>query len=35
LPRPKDIAVCEFNGHEGGETRHLRAQLGFLAATLG
>jgi len=32
---PKDIAVYEFNGHEGGETRHLRAQLDFLAATLG
>jgi cephalosporin-C deacetylase len=32
---PKDIAVYEFNGHEGGETRHLRTQLDFLAATLG
>ena len=32
---PKDIAVYEFNGHEGGETRHLRAQLDFLAAALG
>ena len=32
---PKDIAVYEFNGHEGGGTRHLRAQLDFLAATLG
>ena len=31
---PKDIAVYEVNGHEGGETRHLRAQLDFLAATL-
>jgi cephalosporin-C deacetylase len=30
----KDIAVYEFNGHEGGGTRHLRAQLDFLAATL-
>lgn len=27
-------AVYEFNGHEGGGTRHLRAQLDFLAATL-
>ena len=32
---PKDIAVYEFNGHEGGGTRHLRAQLDFLAAALG
>jgi cephalosporin-C deacetylase len=32
---PKDIAVYEFSGHEGGETRQLRAQLDFLAATLG
>jgi len=31
---PKDIAVYEFNGHEGGGTRHLRAKLDFLAATL-
>jgi len=31
---PKDIAVYEFSGHEGGGTRHLRAQLDFLAATL-
>ena len=31
---PKDIAVYEFNGHEGGGTRHLRAQLDFLAARL-
>jgi len=31
---PKDIAVYEFNGHEGGGTRHLRAQLDFLSATL-
>jgi cephalosporin-C deacetylase len=28
----KDIAVYQFNGHEGGETRHFRAQLDFLAA---
>src|SRR5215472_3243579 len=27
----KDIAVYEFNGHEGGGTRHLHAKLGFLA----
>jgi len=32
---PKDIAVYEFNGHEGGGTRHLRAKLDFVAATLG
>jgi cephalosporin-C deacetylase len=31
---PKDIAVYEFNGHDGGGTLHLRAQLDFLAATL-
>jgi len=31
---PKDIAVYEFNGHEGGGTRHLRAKPDFLAATL-
>jgi cephalosporin-C deacetylase len=31
---PKDIVVYEFNGHEGGGTRHLRAKLDFLAATL-
>ena len=31
---PKDIAVYEFNGHEGGGTRHLRAKLDFLSATL-
>ena len=31
---PKDIAVYEFNGHEGGGTLHLRAKLDFLAATL-
>jgi cephalosporin-C deacetylase len=31
---PKQIAVYEFNGHEGGGTRHLHAKLGFLAATL-
>lgn len=31
---PKDIAVYEFNGHERGGTRHLRAKLDFLAATL-
>jgi len=31
---PKDIAVYEFNGHEGGGTRHLLAKLGFLAAVL-
>jgi cephalosporin-C deacetylase len=31
---PKDIAVYEFNGHEGGETRHLHAKLDFLAAVL-
>jgi cephalosporin-C deacetylase len=31
---PKDIAVYEFNGHEGGGTRHLLAQLDFLAGTL-
>jgi cephalosporin-C deacetylase len=28
---PKDIGVYPFNGHEGGGTRHLRAQLDFLA----
>jgi len=27
-------AEYEFNGHEGGGTRHLRAKLDFLAATL-
>ena len=31
---PKDIAVYEFNGHEGGGTLHLRAKLDYLAATL-
>jgi L-ribulokinase len=31
---PKQIAVYEFNGHEGGGTRHLQAKLDFLAATL-
>jgi len=31
---PKQIAVYEFNGHDGGGTRHLRAKLDFLAATL-
>ena len=31
---PKQIAVYEFNGHNGGGTRHLRAKLDFLAATL-
>ena len=31
---PKDIAVYEFNGHEGGGTLHLRAKLDFLAASL-
>jgi len=31
---PKDIAVYEANGHEGGGTHHLRAKLDFLAATL-
>jgi cephalosporin-C deacetylase len=31
---PKQIAVYEFNGHEGGGTRHLHAKLDFLAATL-
>ena len=31
---PKDIAVYEFNGHEGGGTLHLRAKLDFLAAAL-
>ena len=31
---PKDIAVYEFSGHEGGGTRHLRAQLDFLSAAL-
>ena len=31
---PKDIAVYEFNGHDGGGTLHLRAKLDFLAATL-
>ena len=30
----KDIAVYEFNGHEGGETRHLLAKLAFLASQL-
>ena len=29
---PKDIAVYPFNGHEGGQTRHLKAKLAFLAA---
>ena len=28
---PKDIAVYPFNGHEGGGTVHLLAQLAFLA----
>jgi len=27
----KDIAVYEFNGHEGGGTHHLQAKLDFLA----
>ncbi len=31
---PKQIAVYEFNGHQGGGTRHLHAKLDFLAATL-
>jgi cephalosporin-C deacetylase len=31
---PKDIAVYQFNGHEGGGTLHLRAKLDFLAAAL-
>ena len=31
----KDIAVYEFNGHEGGGTRHLLAKLDFLARQLG
>jgi cephalosporin-C deacetylase len=31
----KDIAVYEFNGHEGGETRHLLAKLGFVARHAG
>ena len=30
----KDIAVYEFNGHEGGETRHLLAKLAFLSSQL-
>ena len=30
----KQIAVYEFNGHEGGETRHLLAKLDFLTAQL-
>ena len=28
---PKEIAVYPFNGHEGGQTRHLKAKLAFLA----
>ena len=28
---PKDIAVFEFNGHEGGGTYHRRRQLAFVA----
>jgi cephalosporin-C deacetylase len=29
---PKDIAVYQFNGHEGGSTRHLAMKLAFLDA---
>jgi cephalosporin-C deacetylase len=29
---PKEIAVYEFNGHEGGSTRHLARKLAFLEA---
>jgi hypothetical protein len=28
------LAVYEFNGHEGGGTRHLLAKLAFLARQL-
>jgi cephalosporin-C deacetylase len=31
----KDIAVYEFNGHEGGGTHHLQAKLDFLARHAG
>jgi cephalosporin-C deacetylase len=28
---PKQIGIYQFNGHEGGTTRHFRAKLGFLS----